>query len=360
LIEQQFNVSWNQSNIVTYMHNSSWRCSRRNETEKSRSPLRPNLFILTLTRIIVAAVLVFFASSTAETATVTATGSGGMVCNADTLRPDRDMALHEQIALTPGGPIGYYRFGQGKPLVLITGYRATLSEWNAYFLAALAKENEVIVFDNRGIGRSASDVANYSIGNLARDTSALIKALGFESVSVLGWSMGGMIAQRLAIDNPQLVNHLVLMSSQPPGHASVPLSSYVDKVLSGNAHSNFDSVMRVLFPPTVVQRAERCFVDDMFKPLTYESVTVSSAVTAAQERLMKDWRGDERSFKQLRQLNVKTLVLTGTEDKVLDPRNSIILRKNIPHAELVKVRSGGHAMMYQYPELLAHQIDKYW
>jgi pimeloyl-ACP methyl ester carboxylesterase len=316
-------------------------------------------FLAPIRRIAGAAFLIFFAGTTAQAETVTASPPEDMLCSADAARADRDMALHEQVALTANGPIGYYRFGRGSPLVLITGYRAALSEWNTYFLAELAKKHEVIVFDNRGIGRSASDIANYRVDDLARDTSALIKALGFDSVSVLGWSMGGIIAQRLAIDDSRLVNHLVLLSSQPPGRAAIPVPSRVEEILSGGEHSSFDGIMGVLFPTSFVQRAEHCFVGDMFKPQDYQSSKVSPAVTAAQERVLQDWQSDEKSFERLRQLEVRTLVLTGTEDAVLHQRNSVILSETIPHANLVKTKSGGHAMMYQYPKLLADQIDSY-
>ncbi|MCA6112685.1 alpha/beta fold hydrolase [Bradyrhizobium cenepequi] len=315
--------------------------------------------VATIRRIAGVAVLAFLAGATAQAETVTASPHEDMVCSADAARADRDMALHEQVALTANGPIGYYRFGQGSPLVLITGYRAALSEWSAYFLTELAKKHEVIVFDNRGIGRSASDIASYRVDDLARDTLALIKALNFDSVSVLGWSMGGMIAQRLVLDNPGLVKHLVLLSSQPPGRAGIPVPSHVEEILSGSEHGSFKRIMGVLFPASVEQLAERCFVGDMFKPQDYQSSKVSPAVTAAQERVLQDWQSDEQSFERLRQLEVQTLVLTGTEDMVLDQRNSVILSETIPHANLVKTLSGGHAMMYQYPKLLAHEIDSY-
>ena len=346
-----------RSKAATSVRHSSWSDIVRSKKSKKRAPLA--LSIVIIRRIAGVAVITFFAAATAQAKTEIVNPREGMVCSADVARPDRDMALHEKVVLTTNGPIGYYRFGRGSPLVLITGYRAALSEWNAYFLAELAKKHEVIVFENRGIGRSASDIANYRVDDLASDTLALIKALGFDSVSVLGWSMGGMIAQRIALDNPRLVNHLILLSSQPPGGAAIPVPGHVEEILSGGEHSNFDSIMGVLFPASIVQRAEHCFVGDMFKPHDYHSSEVSPAVTAAQERVLQDWQSDEKSFERLRRLKVRTLVLTGTEDTVLDQRNSVILSETIPHAKLVKTKSGGHAMMYQYPKVLAHQINSY-
>lgn len=163
-----------------------------------------------------------YAERTIPSKPVTMSYTEDTICDKDSTRPDQDLNLHQQIAQTERGPIGYYQFGHGSPLILITGYMSTLSEWNAYFLAELAKKYEVIVFDNRGIGESATSTSNYSAKDLALDTAALTKALGFNSASILGWSMGGMIAQRLVLDQPTLVNHLILLSTAPPGSNSSP------------------------------------------------------------------------------------------------------------------------------------------
>lgn len=297
--------------------------------------------------------------STLQAAPITPSASDDMICSTDGARPDHDEALQEQIAATANGPIAYYRFGQGKPLVLITGYRADLSEWNTRFLAELAKSNQVILFDNRGLGRSATDLENYRVDTLARDTSALIRVLGFDSVTVLGWSMGGIIAQRLAMDEPMLVDHLVLLSSEPPGPASIPVPADVQEILSGRGKSSFETVMNVLFPAAAEQRAKDCFIQDMFKPRDYAPVNVSPAVTSAQENLLQEWQGDMQASEQLRHLKIPTLLLTGTEDEVFDGQNSAILSRIIPDAKLVEVKSGGHAMMYQYPKLLADQVNAF-
>lgn len=303
--------------------------------------------------------LSFLASSTVQAAPITPSPSDDMTCSTDGARSDRDEALQGQIAATANGPIAYYRFGQGNPLVLITGYRADLSEWNTHFLAELAKSNQVILFDNRGIGRSATNLENYRVDTLARDTSALIKALGFDSATILGWSMGGIIAQRLAMDEPMLVNHLVLLSSEPPGPTSIPVSADAQETLSGRGKSSFETVMNVLFPAAAEQRAKDCFIQGMFKPRDYAPGDVSSAVTSAQENLLQEWQGDMQATEQLRHLKIPTLVLTGTEDEVFDGQNSVILSRIIPDAKLVEIKSGGHAMMYQYPKLLADQINAF-
>jgi len=298
-------------------------------------------------------------STAAQAASEDVVAPDEMVCGSDATRPDRDISLRENIAGTEKGSIGYYRFGRGSPIVLVTGYRATLSEWNAYFLAELSKTHDVIVFDNPGIGRSTSDTAIYTVDELANATAALIRTLRLRSVTVLGWSMGGMIAQRLAIDEPSLLDHLVLLASEPPGHASVPLSKDTKDALSGGSKISFADIMRVLFPADIAHKAEQCFRVDMFKPGDYKPAHVTSSVVEAQDRLIRDWERDERSLAQLQRLSVPTLELTGADDDVVDPQNALILSRTIPRSRILEVQSAGHAMMYQYPRLLARYVGAF-
>ena len=86
-----------------------------------------------------------------------------------------EATAREQIADTPRGQFAYYRLGKGSPLVLVTGFRSTLTEWDAAFLTELAKHHDVIVFDNRGVGRSEADTSTFSIDDMARDAAALEK-----------------------------------------------------------------------------------------------------------------------------------------------------------------------------------------
>ncbi|RFU48285.1 alpha/beta fold hydrolase [Paraburkholderia sp. DHOC27] len=282
-----------------------------------------------------------------------------MLCGADMPRPDRGAVGNEQVLRTPHGSIGYYRFGQGSPIVMITGYRATIANWNAYFLGALAKHHEVIVFDNRGIGKSSAVNADYRIKDLAGDSATLISALKLKDPTVVGWSMGGMIAQQLALDHPSLVGRLVLMSTMPPGPRAVAVPHDVENILSGGSGATFARVMDVLFPANVEQEANACFRQDMFIPAGYSVPSIPADVTTAQQKLMQRWKLDDHAYARLSKLTVPTLALVGTDDEVLQPDNTVVLSHVVPQATLVEVKDAGHAMMYQYPRQLAARIDTF-
>jgi len=266
---------------------------------------------------------------------------------------------HEQIAQTSRGPLAYYRFGHGSPLLLVTGYRATVSEWNAAFLAELAKHHDVIVFDNRGVGRSMPDASSFTIDDMASDTAALIDNLALKHATVIGWSMGASIVQQLAIDKPQAIGKMVLMSALPPGRSGVPVPANVMAKLSGKPGVTFNDIMAVLFPASSVKDAEQCFAKDRFNPPDYQSRAIPSVVADGQAAALNAWETNDKAADALRSVHINTLVLSGSDDAVADPQNAIALTHLLPDAHLLLVKHAGHAMMYEYPIALAHAIDSF-
>ena len=266
---------------------------------------------------------------------------------------------NEQVAQTSRGPIAYYRFGHGSPVLLVTGFRATLSEWDATFLAELAKHHDVIVFDNRGIGRSIPDAASFTVEDMARDTAALIDTLTLHRPTVIGWSMGGSIVQQLAIDDPSAVGRMVLMSALAPGASGVPISPDVETKLSGSPGVTFSDIMAVLFPASRVAVAERCFGLEMYRPGGYRTPAISSAVTAGQSALLKAWAGDDAAVASLSKVRVATLILSGADDDIISIRNAQALRRLLPESQLLTIDNAGHAMMYQFPVALAREIGSF-
>jgi pimeloyl-ACP methyl ester carboxylesterase len=270
-----------------------------------------------------------------------------------------DTSLRQNVVATRVGPIGYYRYGQGQPLLLVTGYRATISEWNGAFLDALAIHHEVIVMDNPGVGRSRSDHVPDTMGGMANAVSEFIDAMHLGKVDVLGWSMGGMVAQQLALAHPQQVRALVLMSTTPPGRQATPVSATVNTVLSGQAPSPFEAIMGVLFPPDARIQAIQCFRSEMFMPSDYGRASVDARVAEAQSRAMTVWWKDDDAASALERLATPTLVVVGDKDDVLAPENAQALARLVPHAMLYVLPGGGHALMYQHPQRVAGEITRF-
>ena len=132
-------------------------------------------------------------------------------------------------ARTTLGPVAYRVTGSGPPLVLITGYGGTMEGWDRRFVDVLAQRHRVVIFDNAGIGGTAALPGTLSIDAMANQASALIGALGLGRTAVLGWSMGSMIAQALAVLHPGQVSRLILCASYPGNGTNVrPAQQAID------------------------------------------------------------------------------------------------------------------------------------
>jgi pimeloyl-ACP methyl ester carboxylesterase len=251
----------------------------------------------------------------------------------------------EQVAQTSRGPLAYYRFGHGSPLLLVTGFRATLSEWNAMFLSELARHHDVVVFDNRGVGRSIPNASTFTVEDMAHDTQALIDGRKLHRPTVVGWSMGGAIVQQLAIDDPHAIGRMVLLSTLAPGPGGVPVPPDIQAKLSGAPGVTFDDIMGALFPPSGVAEAERCFRQEMYRPGDYHPPGISSVVTEGQSTLLAAWSGDDKAEALLPKVHIPALILSGTDDDIVSVRNSEALRHLLPRSRLLTIGEAGNAMM---------------
>lgn len=157
-----------------------------------------------------------------------------------------------------GLQMAYRTAGSGPPLVLIMGTNGTMFAWDPDLIAALAVDHKVIIFDNRGVGGSTpADVRNLTVAKQARDTARLMRALHVRSADVLGWSMGGEIAQELALRYPNLVSRLVLSGTDPGGTAPQTTDPSVIAVFS-NPTPSLAELLATLFPPNASRAASAC------------------------------------------------------------------------------------------------------
>ena len=153
-----------------------------------------------------------------------------------------------------GAQIVYRRVGKGRPLLVLNGFGATSADWDPSFIDRLASSHELILLNNRGIGGSTDDGQSFDIAKLAADAARVIETLGIERASVMGWSMGGFIAQALAVKYPDRVDKLVLLSTDPGGIEADLASSDVWSELvdtSGTPNEQARRLLFLLFPTDV-------------------------------------------------------------------------------------------------------------
>jgi pimeloyl-ACP methyl ester carboxylesterase len=259
-----------------------------------------------------------------------------------------------QTAKVNGTTIGYRDINPtagGTPLVLICGYGLTMAEWDPTFVQTLAEGRRVIVFDNRGIGTSSGPVKGLTIATMARDTAGLIRSLGFKRVDVLGWSMGGYIAQTLALANPALVHRLVLASTDPGSpHALEPKKPVVQVLTNPNLTPN--SLLPILFPPNQQAAGQAWYAAIGTQPnLSSTDFATPSATMAAQEAANATrWYGrGDGTYARLPKLKAPTWIGYGAQDVVVPPGNARLLARRIPNATAHRFPDAGHAFLFQEP-----------
>jgi pimeloyl-ACP methyl ester carboxylesterase len=253
-----------------------------------------------------------------------------------------------------GTQIAYRRIGNGRPLLVLNGFAATSGDWDPLFIHGLASSNELILLDNRGIGSSTDDGQPFDIARLASDAARVIETLGFERMSMLGWSMGGFIAQTLALQHPDRVNKLVLLSTDAGGSDADLASAAVWSQLvdtSGTSHEQARRLLSLLFPSDVAESFYLEFGDIVAAARARLSPDLINRQAAAMDAWHRNGVGD------LRGISAPVLVATGSEDVVIPPSNALRLVNAIPNAWLAQFPHGGHAFMAQYPGPLADLIN---
>lgn len=253
--------------------------------------------------------------------------------------------------------IVYRRVGKGRPLVLLNGFAATSADWDPSFIDRLASSNQLILLNNRGIGGSTDDGQPIDIATLAADAAGVIKTLGIERANVIGWSMGGFIAQALALNYPDHVDKLVLLSTDSGGTEADLASPDVWSALldtSGTPNEQARRLIFLLFPADAAEFFYREFGDIVAAARAQLSVELLNRQAAA----MDAWHHSGLA-NRLREIRMPVLIATGTEDIVIPASNGLKLLNAIPNAWLAQFRHGGHGFIGQYPGALADLINTF-
>jgi len=147
--------------------------------------------------------------------------------------------------------VAYKMFGEGEPIVLITGYSATMDLWCPEMLAGLASHYKVIIFDNRGMGKTTASDKEFTIELFAEDTADLMNTLNINHAHVAGWSMGSYVAQELALKYPEKVDKLILYAADCGGQEAIYPDPEILTVLADASDMTDDReelLFRLLFP----------------------------------------------------------------------------------------------------------------
>jgi 3-oxoadipate enol-lactonase len=253
----------------------------------------------------------------------------------------------------PGTELNYERAGEGEPLLLIQGMTANRLAWGRPFSSLLEESFELISFDNRGMGLSSPASEGFSIAEMAADTAALLEALEIESAHVLGISMGGMIAQELALAHPGRLRSLTIGCSYCGGPGSqlmdpADFQGMAEAMSSGDAQRIYRAMWEVNLSPGFREDESR-----------YPGFTeMSEALPASRQTIgfqMQAILAHDTSAR-LPDLTIPTLVIHGTADRVLGYPNGPLIASLVPGARLETLEDVGHMFWWEQPERSAELV----
>ncbi len=248
-----------------------------------------------------------------------------------------------------GIDIYYEEHGSGEPLLLIMGWGGNAATWNPQ-VEGLAKHFRVIAFDNRGVGRTSAPEGPYTTSQMACDVVGLLDGLGIPKAHVFGISMGGMVAQELAIEHPKRIDTLMLGCTTPgSGRAAGVAQLRKDIATFRDADGNQDlewlsEFLRRLWTEEALTKSTAELQDFVLSLIRFPP-------TSHGLRHQAEAVATHDAYDRLGQIPHRTLVMTGDEDSLIDPKNSEILAKRIPDAELVVFEGLRHAFHLERPAL---------
>jgi pimeloyl-ACP methyl ester carboxylesterase len=264
-----------------------------------------------------------------------------------------------RFASVDGVRFAYRRFGNpvGAPIVLLQHFMGNLDNYDPAVTDALARDREVILTDNAGVGSSTGEAAD-TVAGMARDVASLIDTLGLEHVDLFGFSMGGYVAQQIAVDRPELVRRLILVGTGPRGGEGMYQLAPDVAPLFTKVHDPQDLMWLPIFfsPSEASQAAGRRFLDRIRARTDDRDMRVSETTVAAHSAAARKWGAvAPGNFDYLKGISQPTLVVNGSNDIVVPTRNSYILQQNLPDAELILFPDSNHGSHFQFPQ----RFDRY-
>jgi pimeloyl-ACP methyl ester carboxylesterase len=253
----------------------------------------------------------------------------------------------------------YRRFGKASsvPLVFNQHFRGTMDYWDPAVTDGLARNREVILFNNAGISNSSGRVPT-SFHEMGANAIAFIKALGLSKVDVLGFSMGGMVAQEITAQAPALVRRLILVGTGPRG-ADMSTSRSAD-VFAGTYDPPEHLWLVVHFSPSPSSRAAGlAFLERKLLRQDRDPEVSEEAAAAQLEALGKYTARREGVLAYLKDIRQPTLIVQGSNDVIIPTMNSYLLQQNLPNAQLILYPDANHGSFYQYPELFVSHADEF-
>jgi pimeloyl-ACP methyl ester carboxylesterase len=264
-----------------------------------------------------------------------------------------------QLVEVTGIRFAYRRFGRpgALPLVLLQHFRGNLDNWDPALTDALAAEREVVLVDYAGVGDSSGPPPG-SVDEMARQVIAFTTALGFDRIDLLGFSIGGFVAQEIALVRPALVHRLVLAATGPKGAPGMH-GWRADIAAAAHGESKPENLLYIMFAHSDSSQAKgREFLGRFLQRQDGRDAPTSDAARDAQYDAIVEWGiPDVSALQRLTGIAAPTLVLQGDTDLMIPTKLSYLLAGLIPDAEVRIYPDAAHGFLFQYPAEVAMAVN---
>lgn len=280
------------------------------------------------------------------------------------LNRSKNILTHETVQTTfidvKGTKFAYRSFGQqhGVPIVFLQHFTGTLDNWDPALTNELAKTHPVILFDNRGVGSSEGETP-VTVAQMADDAYDFINALALKKVYLLGFSLGGFIAQELAERYPELVSKVILAGTGPKGSEGV--TKIVDVVTAGMSDGPAKVLRNIFFTKTSngIEAGEQFLERLQLRKENRDTPTASATVNAQATAIITYGYEKDSEYQQLRNIKQPVLVVNGTNDLIVPSVNSYTLSQHLINSKLILWSDSGHGALFQYSQDFVKEVNSF-
>ena len=267
-----------------------------------------------------------------------------------------------EIGAPNGTTYAYRRFGKSGtvPLIFFQHFRGNLDNWDPTLVDAIAEHREVILFDASGVGLSTGAVPT-SFRDFGRDGLAFIDALTISTADLFGFSIGGFVAQEIALQRPSLVRSLVLAGTGPQGGRGMHDWPSEPRAHAMKAEQDAGDILYLFFAPTESSQAKGAqFVERIFRRISGRDLVPTLAARDAQAAANIEWGlQDFSKLARLASITAPVLVANGDNDIMVPTVNSYLLAGHLPNARLIIYPDANHGFLFQYPEEFAADVNEF-
>lgn len=281
-----------------------------------------------------------------------------------TNKPSSAITAPTQFLQARSGKYAYRRFGSGSklPLLCLQHFTGTLDNWDPAVTDPLAQDREVILFESAGVGRSSGTVPE-TIAGMAAHALAFLDGLGLKTCDVLGFSLGGMVTQQMALERPSIFRRVILVGTAPRGGEDI---MHLDKPgiarhLQNPALKGYAVLQKIFFAPTdSSQAAGAAFLERLMQRSQDREPVSGPAVAQAQMAAFREWEQVAGArFSDLEKVRHPTLVVNGVFDEMIPVVNSYWLSAHLPNAVLLTYPDSGHGSLFQFHDSFVRQAGAF-